>query len=74
MADASRWNGLCPAGKHGLDVQGQRCDRCPRDPVAELVEAATLYMVAHPCHASEGPCETERRLDVAIRAAKEAKR
>jgi hypothetical protein len=48
--------------------------RQPCDPVAELVEAATLYMVAHPCHASEGPCETERRLDVAIRVAKEAKR
>ena len=23
-----RWNGMCPAGKHGLDFQGQPCDRC----------------------------------------------
>ncbi len=22
------WNGLCPAGKHGLDFEGQRCDLC----------------------------------------------
>jgi len=24
------WDGLCPAGKHGLDFQGQPCDLCPR--------------------------------------------
>lgn len=23
------WNGLCPAGKHGLDYEGQPCDLCP---------------------------------------------
>ncbi|MCJ7437635.1 MAG: hypothetical protein MUP97_07745 [Acidimicrobiia bacterium] len=23
------WNGLCPAGTHGLDFEGQRCDLCP---------------------------------------------
>ena len=23
------WNGMCPAGKHGLDYEGQRCDLCP---------------------------------------------
>lgn len=23
-----RWNGLCPAGKHGLDFEGQTCDLC----------------------------------------------
>ena len=23
------WNGMCPAGKHGLDFEGQRCDLCP---------------------------------------------
>jgi hypothetical protein len=22
------WNGLCPAGKHGLDHEGQACDLC----------------------------------------------
>jgi len=22
------WNGLCPAGKHGLDFEGQACDLC----------------------------------------------
>jgi hypothetical protein len=24
------WNGLCPAGKHGLDHEGQACDLCPK--------------------------------------------
>jgi hypothetical protein len=24
-----KWNGLCLAGKHGLDFQGQPCDMCP---------------------------------------------
>ena len=23
------WSGMCPAGKHGLDYEGQRCDLCP---------------------------------------------
>lgn len=22
------WNGMCPARKHGLDFEGQRCDLC----------------------------------------------
>ena len=22
------WNGMCPAAKHGLDFEGQRCDLC----------------------------------------------
>jgi|PlaIllAssembly_1097288.scaffolds.fasta_scaffold170991_3 hypothetical protein len=22
------WDGRCPAGKHGLDFEGQTCDRC----------------------------------------------
>lgn len=25
---AAGWNGLCEAGKHGLDFKGQRCDLC----------------------------------------------
>ena len=25
----SSWSGMCPAGKHGLDYEGQRCDLCP---------------------------------------------
>jgi hypothetical protein len=25
------WCGLCPAGKHGLDFEGQHCDLCPRE-------------------------------------------
>jgi hypothetical protein len=25
-----KWTGLCPAGKHGLDHEGQRCDECAR--------------------------------------------
>jgi hypothetical protein len=27
----SYWNGLCPARKHGLDVEGQPCDLCARE-------------------------------------------
>ena len=23
------WSGMCPAGKHGLDYEGQLCDLCP---------------------------------------------
>jgi hypothetical protein len=23
-----KWNGMCPAGKHGADFQGQSCDLC----------------------------------------------
>jgi len=26
--DAPVWSGLCPAGKHGLDFEGQDCDVC----------------------------------------------
>lgn len=25
------WSGVCPARKHGLDFEGQRCDLCPRE-------------------------------------------
>jgi hypothetical protein len=25
------WSGMCPAGKHGLDYQGQACDLCPKE-------------------------------------------
>jgi hypothetical protein len=25
----STWSGMCPAGKHGLDYEGQCCDLCP---------------------------------------------
>ncbi len=28
LSRAPHWNGLCPAGKHGLDFEGQRCDLC----------------------------------------------
>lgn len=27
----ARWSGLCEAGKHGLDFEGQRCDLCPTE-------------------------------------------
>lgn len=27
-----KWNGLCPAGKHGLDIENQRCELCPIHP------------------------------------------
>lgn len=27
--EAAKWNGLCDAGKHGLDFKGQPCDLCP---------------------------------------------
>ncbi len=27
----SSWSGLCPAGTHGLDFEGQTCDLCTRD-------------------------------------------
>ncbi len=25
------WSGMCPAGKHGLDFEGQNCDVCAHD-------------------------------------------
>ena len=28
LRHGAQWNGLCPAGKHGLDFEGQRCDLC----------------------------------------------
>ncbi len=28
---ASEWNGLCPAGKHGLDRRDDVCDLCPKE-------------------------------------------
>jgi hypothetical protein len=28
--DAKKWKGKCPAGLHGLDYEGQRCDLCAR--------------------------------------------
>lgn len=33
-AKPGRWDGMCPAGLHGLDYWGQKCDLCP--PVAPL--------------------------------------
>ena len=29
VRQAPKWSGMCPAGKHGLDYEGQRCDLCP---------------------------------------------
>lgn len=29
------WSGLCPAGKHGLDYEGQPCDLCEPEPEPE---------------------------------------
>lgn len=33
LSDTKRrgWSGVCPAGKHGLDFPGQRCDLCPHE-------------------------------------------
>lgn len=28
MSAQQKWNGMCPAGKHGLDYEGQPCDEC----------------------------------------------
>jgi hypothetical protein len=33
----AKWNGLCPAGKHGLDFRGQPCDLCPKPGSSHLV-------------------------------------
>jgi len=30
-----KWNGLCPAGQHGLDYQGQFCGLCMNNKVSE---------------------------------------
>ena len=29
--EAPVWNGMCPAGKHGLDFEGQDCDVCQHE-------------------------------------------
>lgn len=34
------WNGLCPAGKHGLDRQGQPCDLCAAETKAAAPKKA----------------------------------
>jgi hypothetical protein len=47
--------------------------RQPRDPVAELMEAAECYAIGHPC-SDAGRCHCSLRLDAAIRAVKEMKR
>ena len=31
MSMRPRWNGMCPAGKHGLDYETQECDLCARE-------------------------------------------
>lgn len=36
-AERETWDGLCPAGKHGLDYAGQPCDLC-RKSVTEREE------------------------------------
>jgi hypothetical protein len=33
-AATSPWNGLCAAGRHGLDYEGQACDLCAKPPRA----------------------------------------
>lgn len=40
------WNGLCPAGTHGLDYEGQACDICARAKLAP--PRATLPRAAKP--------------------------
>lgn len=35
MSARGKWNGLCLAGKHGLDFPTQRCDSCIRANVVE---------------------------------------
>lgn len=36
-----KWNGLCPASKHGLDFKGQACDLCSRLEGYMLLEWST---------------------------------
>lgn len=36
------WNGLCPAGKHGLDYEGQPCDLCLKPTKAARERAALV--------------------------------
>lgn len=31
LAGHGSWSGQCPAGKHGLDFEGQDCDVCRHD-------------------------------------------
>lgn len=44
------WNGMCPAGRHGLDYQGQACDVCAHDAGRHVARSAG-------CRA----CDAERR-------------
>lgn len=37
-----KWKGLCEEGKHGLDFEGQNCDRCLRDRFPELASGLNL--------------------------------
>lgn len=32
-----KWNGMCPARRHGLDYQGQNCDLCAEDTVEVVI-------------------------------------
>jgi len=34
LRQRAEWNGMCPAGKHGLDHRGQMCDLCPQPKAA----------------------------------------
>jgi hypothetical protein len=43
---SKKWNGLCPAGKHGLDYEGQPCDRCPDDARAADARARARALAA----------------------------
>lgn len=36
------WSGLCPAGLHGLDFEGQECDRCAAKEFATLIERSSI--------------------------------
>jgi len=58
-----KWTGLCPAGRHGLDWYGQRCDLCllpaatipvPRETLEQVREALDLSF-GGPCH-DKKPC------------------
>lgn len=42
------WNGMCPAGKHGLDYEGQACDRChPAPSDARYAAWIAAYVAQH---------------------------
>lgn len=36
---------MCPAGRHGLDYQGQSCDLCPRRDAALRAHGVTMASV-----------------------------